>query len=101
MKHKIIIGLITILLLISTISYFKTGSYCEASNSVLPKIYVDLNYGNSTPGWNKTHFNSIQTAINSKNCNSDDRIIVYNGEYKERIFIDKRISIFGEDAEKL
>jgi parallel beta-helix repeat protein len=99
MRHKIIIGLITILLLISTISYFKTGSYCEASNSVLPKIYVDLNYDNSTLGRNnKTHFNSIQKAIDKASIG--DRIIVYNGEYKEKISINKSIALFGEDAEK-
>lgn len=98
MRHKIVIGLITILLLLSTISYFKTVNYCEASNSVLPKIYVDLDYDSSTPGWNETHFNSIQKAIDKASIG--DRIIVYNGEYEEKILIDKRIALFGEDAEK-
>lgn len=63
-----------------------------------PTFYVDLTYDNSTPGWGDDHFNSIQKALD--NASAGDRIIVYNGEYHERIVINESIDLFGEDAEK-
>ncbi|MBN2603712.1 MAG: right-handed parallel beta-helix repeat-containing protein [Candidatus Thermoplasmatota archaeon] len=63
--------------------------------SPLPKFYVDDDYNASTPGWHTDHFDKIQDAID--NASSGDRIIVYEGLYKENLVINKSVYIFGED----
>ena len=65
--------------------------------SPLPKFYVDDDYNASTPGWHTDHFDKIQDAID--NASSGDRIIVYEGLYKENLMINKSVDIFGEDKE--
>jgi parallel beta-helix repeat protein len=65
--------------------------------SPLPKFYVDDDYNASTPGWHTDHFATIQDAID--NASSGDRIIVYEGFYKENLMINKTVDIFGEDKE--
>jgi len=99
MKTKVIVISLIIIFTLNGLTTFDYIKNCQA-DEVLPKLYVDLTYDSSTPGWNVTHFNSIQSAIDSPNCNPGDRIIVYNGEYTEKILINESISLFGEDAEK-
>ena len=98
MTRKIVISLIATLFLISSITYFETVDNSKAADSILPKFYVDLNYDNSTPGWDIDHFSSIQEAVEQASTN--DRIIVYNGIYNEKIFIEESIDLFGEDSEE-
>jgi hypothetical protein len=58
-------------------------------------IYVDDDFNPSTPGWNKTHFNSIQTGIDA--ATPWDTVFVYNGLYKESISINKHLLLTGEN----
>ena len=72
-------------------------------NAVLPAstFYVDDDYDPSTPGWNVTHFSTIQGAIGA--VSNGDTIIVYSGDYLEQTTINNQITIIGEktDSEPL
>jgi nitrous oxidase accessory protein NosD len=57
--------------------------------------YVNDDFNSSTPGWNRTHFNTIQAGINA--ALSWDTVFVYNGIYNETITIDKKIHLTGEN----
>jgi len=95
-RRKLAILLI-IILCFSSFQFVKEIEKCKAS--VLPKFYVDDDYDNSTPGWQIDHFDTIQDAINSENCSTGDRIIVYSGTYYENLIVNKSIDLFGEDQE--
>jgi len=62
----------------------------------LVDIYVDDDFDETTPGWQDTHFNSIQPAINHLNSGT---IYVKNGIYQEHLIINKSITLVGEDIE--
>ena len=67
---------------------------------VLPKFYVDDNYDSSTNGWQVTHFDTIQNAINASSAG--DRILVYSGTYTENLRIPPsktNLDLFGEDKD--
>ncbi len=98
MKPDLIVrGFIVCLLILS---FFTIFNYVNSGTcSVLPKFYVDDDYSSNTPGWQEDHFNTIQDAIDSPNCTSGDRIIVYQGTYNENVVINKSIDLFGEDKE--
>ncbi len=88
------LAIVVILMLISNCFLFSTYiENCKAD--VLPKFYVDDDYNSSTPGWQIDHFDKIQDAINASSA--DDRIIVYAGIYYERLIIDHKLDLFGED----
>jgi len=94
MKQKtLVIILITILAINCLYSIINTNN-CVAD--ILPKFYVDDNYDNSTPGWNVDHFKKIQDAINRSN---GDRIIVYEGVYNEKLTINNKTDLFGENRD--
>lgn len=61
----------------------------------IPLTYVDDNYNSSTVGWNISHFNKIQSAIDSSYDNGV--VYVYNGTYNECILINKTIELIGEN----
>jgi parallel beta-helix repeat protein len=97
MRRKRLPNLAIILLLF--LSCFLNILYIdESSADDLYDFYVNDDFTSSTPGWGVTHFDKIQDAID--NATAGYRIIVYNGNYVETITIDKRISLFGEDAEE-
>jgi parallel beta-helix repeat protein len=57
-------------------------------------VFVDDVFNEGTPGWNVTHFNKIQNAIDalkshnlSNSMSSSAKIRVYNGTYNENIII--------------
>jgi len=81
-KQPIIWAIFLILLLLSIIPI--TSSFRTFSNKI---IYVDYD-GNAD-------FTSIQDAID--NASKGDIIYVFNGTYFENIFINKTISLIGED----
>ena len=57
-------------------------------------IYVNDNFDNNTIGWNTTHFNNIQEAINAS---KDGNIIaIYDGLYYENLVVNKSIKIQAE-----
>ena len=96
MNSKGLVGLLVLILLVSSFSCFNYFENCSAS-SVLPKFYVDDDYDNSTPGWQVDHFAVIQDAINVSSAG--DRIVVYAGTYYETITISHQLDIFGEDRD--
>lgn len=97
MIHRKIAILLIFIICFSGFHFVKDIEKCNAS--VLPKFYVDDDYNTNTPGWQVDHFDKIQDAINSENCSSGDRIIVYSGTYSENIIVNKSVDIFGEDRE--
>jgi len=56
-------------------------------------VYVDDNYGPSTPGWGDTRFNTIQNGINR--VLDGGTVYVRDGTYRESIEIYKRLSLRG------
>lgn len=64
-------------------------------NTQISIIYVDDDFDTTTPGWNVTHFNSIQDGIDAVDENGT--VYVFNGTYFESIVINKTISLIGED----
>jgi parallel beta-helix repeat protein len=59
------------------------------------EIFVDDDYNESTPSWNSTHFDKIQSGIDAVDENGT--VYVYNGTYYENVLIDKTITIIGEN----
>ncbi|HEC76654.1 MAG TPA: hypothetical protein ENI33_05305 [Thermoplasmatales archaeon] len=64
-----------------------------------PVVYVDDNFNESMPGWNETHFNSIDEAISKVAENGT--VFVYDGIYKENITVDKKLNIIGKNKPSL
>jgi parallel beta-helix repeat protein len=58
-------------------------------------VIVNQDFNKETPGWNSTHFNNIQLAIN--HINPYGTIIVKPGVYKEHLFINKTITLKGSN----
>jgi len=58
-------------------------------------VYVDDDFNEVTPGWNITHFNNIQQAIDI--IEENETIYVYNGIYYENLLINKSITLEGEN----
>ena len=86
--------ILVVLIIISNCFLFSTYiEDCKAD--VLPKFYVDDDYNSSTPGWQVDHFDKIQDAINASSA--EDRIIVYAGTYYEKLTINHKLDLFGED----
>ena len=56
-------------------------------------FYVDDNFNESTSGWNDTHFNKIQSALNVTSDN--DIIYVFEGNYQENIEIKNKVELYG------
>ncbi|MCX6666992.1 MAG: right-handed parallel beta-helix repeat-containing protein [Euryarchaeota archaeon] len=94
MKSKTLVILLIILLATNCFISFPYIEKCTAS--VLPKFYVDDDYDSSTPGWQVDHFDEIQDAINKSN---GDRIIVYSGTYNEKLTINNKTDLFGENRD--
>lgn len=98
MKKVIIILIISAFFLHTSFIFQHKSSYVRA-DSTLPKYFVDDDFNSSTPGWGNDHFDRIQAAIDKSSIG--DRIIVYEGTYEENIVINKAISLFGEDVDKV
>jgi len=94
MKQKTLVIILITLLTINCLYSLINVNNCTAG--ILPKFYVDDNYDISTPGWGVDHFKKIQDAINRSN---GDRIIVYDGTYNERLTINNKTDLFGEDRD--
>ena len=58
-------------------------------------VFVDDDFNESTPYWNKTCFSKIQDAVNAVPENGV--VNVYSGMYLEAIAINKTINLIGED----
>ncbi len=64
--------------------------------NILPTtVYVDDNFSPSTPGWNVTHFDSIQDGIDA--VHPSGTVQVYNGTYYENVKVKKPVTIIGEN----
>ena len=93
MKPRYLVFVIISLMISNCFLFSEYIEDCRAD--VLPKFYVDDDYNNTTPGWQVDHFDKIQDAINASS--SEDRIIVYAGLYNERLTINHKLDLFGED----
>ncbi len=93
MNTKYFIIFITIVLATNCYYTFNFMNSCKAD--ILPKFYVDDDYNSLTPGWQIDHFDVIQDAIDASIAG--DRIIVYSGVYYERLTINHKLDLFGED----
>jgi parallel beta-helix repeat protein len=60
-----------------------------------PMVFVDDDYTDATPGWQTTHFATIQDGIDASLENGI--VYVYSGIYHENIVLNKTISLQGED----
>ena len=58
-------------------------------------LWVNQDYGETTPGWQQDHFNTIQEAIDLSG--TFGTIHVYNGTYKENLMVHKSVNLIGED----
>lgn len=61
-------------------------------------FYVDDDFNESTPGYNITNFDKIQSAIDGASDN--DTVFVFNGTYYENVTIHKSIHLIGENNEQ-
>jgi len=57
-------------------------------------VYVDDNYGSSTPGWGYDHFDVIQDGVDA--VAEGGSVYVFNGTYYENVVVDKTIDLIGE-----
>jgi len=64
-------------------------------NIVPEEVLVDDDFDSSTPGWQVTHFDKIQDAIDA--ANPADTVYVYSGTYYENVVVNKKIVLIGED----
>lgn len=62
-------------------------------------VIVDDDYSPSTPGWNKTKFNTIQSAIDV--VANYTTLIINNGTYHEHLRINKTINLKGANESKV
>jgi len=82
---------------ITIFTIFLPVETCRASGNT---IYVDDGFNSSTPGWEETHFDNIQDAIDAARINeSVDTIYVYGGTYNDNILIDTTLTLTGEDKD--
>jgi nitrous oxidase accessory protein len=58
-------------------------------------VYVDDDFNETTQGWGVDHFNDIQQGID--HVNPGGIVYVYNGIYQTNVFIEKSISVFGQE----
>ena len=95
-------------------TYNQTGTYlinvtvADSDNNIsydnvnaiiqLPVVWVDDDFNVTTPGWEITHFNKIQTGVD--NGPVGGCVYVYNGTYYEHVEIDKSIKLLGEDKNR-
>ena len=81
---------------------FTSSQFCTLkhvfSDITQKYVWVDDDFDILTQGWNITHFNKIQNAINA--VKEQGIIYVYNGVYHENIIINKTISLIGENRNK-
>jgi nitrous oxidase accessory protein len=93
-KHqsKIINGLLFSIFILIVI-LLASGTACSEST----EVWVDSQYNSSTPGWNFTHFATIQSAINSVANNGT--VTVRSGTYYENLLIEKPILLTGESEQ--
>ncbi len=59
-------------------------------------VWVDDDFNSSTPGWNMTHFDNIQNAIDS--VDNYGTVYVFNGTYYENVLVDKTINMTAENS---
>jgi len=72
----------------------------EKRTSNLPTlVWVDDDFNSSTAGWNETHFNVIQRAIEKVAVNQTAHINVLPGLYYENVVIRKKIFLTGANKE--
>ncbi len=58
-------------------------------------LFVDDDFDETTVGWNTTHYDTIQSAINA---GSTGTIYIYNGIYHEQITLNKSLHLIGENT---
>jgi parallel beta-helix repeat protein len=86
----LLLNIILVIILISNVSTSATSIKKLDENQT---IYVD---DNATPEWyDETHVKTINEGIN--NASEGDTVFVYNGTYFERVLINKKINLEGED----
>ena len=60
-------------------------------------VYFDDDYNESATGWNNTHFDNIQDAVDA--ATDGDIVFVYNETYHENIIIKKSsINLIGKES---
>ena len=65
-----------------------------------PLIYnliVDDNFTSSTPGWNTTHFDTIQKGVGNA-TSLRNTVYVWDGTYTENVTVNKAVSIIGNGS---
>lgn len=67
--------------------------YYISANESQSIVYVDDDFDESTPGWNVTCFNNIQSAINA--VKEYGNVIVYDGVY-DGFVVNKTLKIMGQ-----
>ena len=77
---------------------FVISTIVTPEKNMIKIVYVDNDFSNITNGWGIDHFNVIQNAINK--AEYGDIIIVNNGIYYENIWINKTITLIGENKIK-
>lgn len=65
-----------------------------SADSLPSEVWVDSAYNSDTPGWNSTHFSTIQSAVNG--IADGGKITVRSGTYLENISIKKSLHLVGE-----
>jgi parallel beta-helix repeat protein len=70
-------------------------------SATAPILKIDLAKSNSTTTWTvddngPANFTRIQDAINT--ANEGDTVFVHNGTYREHVFVNKSISLIGENS---
>lgn len=93
MISKLSVGVVSSILLLSMCTSLLLANTSVATPP--PRFYVDDDYDETTPGWQKDHFAIIQDAIDA--ASNGDRIVIYDGVYYEHIVIDKTLDLFGEE----
>jgi hypothetical protein len=68
--------------------------YLNEGPSMPSTTYVDDDFGESTPGWNYSHFNSIQKGIDA----TSDKVMIYSGTYNENVIINRNVNITWNDV---
>jgi len=86
---------VALLMVASFIAY----NYSINAEDLPSVVYVDDDFDASVEGWNITHFNSIQEAINAVAENGT--IYVYEGVYYENIVINKTLQLIGKNKPKI
>lgn len=61
------------------------------------EVWIDDDFGPSTPGWGVTHFDLIQDGVDALDASGIAH--VDNGVYYENVVIDKSVTISGQGAE--